>query len=39
MVVLHHQLHLGGETAEQMVDEVRSVFDGQVFYGRDLDVY
>ena len=39
MAVLYHQLHLGGETAEQLVEEVRSVFDGQVIYGRDLDVF
>ncbi len=39
MVVLYHQLHLGGDTAEQMVAEVESVFDGRVVYGRDLDVF
>ena len=39
MVVLYHQLHLGGETAEQLVDEVQSGFAGPVVYGRDLDVF
>ena len=39
MVILYHQLHFGGETPEQMVAEVQETFDGQVFYGRDLDVY
>lgn len=39
MVVLYHQLHLGGETAEQFVDEARSEFTGRVIYGRDLDVF
>ena len=39
MVVLYHQLHLAGDTPEQMVAEVRTRFDGPVFYGRDLDVY
>ena len=39
MVVLHHQLHLIGETPEEMVEQVRVSFDGQVFYGRDLDIF
>ena len=39
MVVLYHQLHLAGDSPEQMVAEVRGQFDGPVFYGRDLDVY
>jgi ribonuclease BN (tRNA processing enzyme) len=39
MVILYHQLHLGGESAEEMVEEVRSTYDGTVVYGRDLDVF
>ena len=39
MVVLYHQLHLGGESPEQMVEEVRAQYDGPVAYGRDLEVY
>ena len=39
MVILHHQLHLGGETPEEMVEQVRLSFDGEVIYGRDLDVF
>lgn len=39
MVILHHQLHLVGGTAEQMVEQVRISFDGEVVYGRDLDVF
>lgn len=39
MVVLYHQLHLGGESPEQLVEEVREQYDGPVAYGRDLDVY
>ena len=39
MVILHHQLHLAGGTAEQMVEQVRVSFDGEVVYGRDLDVF
>lgn len=38
-VILYHQLHLGGDTAEEMVEQVRLSFDGDVFYGRDLEVY
>ena len=39
MVILYHQLHFAGESPEQMVEEVRASFDGDVVYGRDLDVY
>ena len=39
LVVLYHQLHLAGDSPEQMVAEVRAQFDGPVVYGRDLDVY
>ena len=35
----YHQIHLGGGSAEEMVEEVRSTYDGEVFYGRDLDVF
>jgi ribonuclease BN (tRNA processing enzyme) len=39
MVILHHQLHLAGGTPEEMVEEVRLSFDGEVIYGRDLDAF
>ena len=39
MVILHHQLHLAGDTPEEMVEQVRISFDGEVVYGRDLDVF
>ena len=39
MVVLYHQLHLAGDSPEQMVAEVEAQFDGPVVYGRDLDVF
>ena len=39
MVILNHQLHLGGETPEEMVEQVRISFGGEVVYGRDLDVF
>ena len=39
MVILHHQLDLAGDTAEEMVEQVRLGFEGEVAYGRDLDVF
>ena len=39
MVILYHQLHLAGDSPEQMVAEVSAQFDGPVAYGRDLEVY
>ena len=39
MVILYHQLHLAGETPEELVEQVRISFDGEVAYGRDLDVF
>jgi ribonuclease BN (tRNA processing enzyme) len=39
MVILHHQLHLAGDSPEDMVEQVRISFDGEVVYGRDLDVF
>ena len=39
MVILTHQLHLGGDTDVEMVEQVQLSFDGEVVYGRDLDVY
>jgi ribonuclease BN (tRNA processing enzyme) len=38
LLVLYHQL-LWGSTPEQLVDEVKSAYDGAVVYGRDLDVF
>jgi ribonuclease BN (tRNA processing enzyme) len=38
MLVLYHQL-LWGSSPEDLVEEVRSVYDGEVIYGRDLDVF
>ena len=39
MVILNHQLHLAGDTAEEIVEQVRLSFGGEVVYGRDLDVF
>ena len=39
MVILTHQLHLGGETEEALVDQVRLSFEGDVVYGHDLDIF
>lgn len=38
LLVLTHEL-LWGSTADEVLDEVRSVYHGRVVYGRDLDVY
>lgn len=38
LLVLYHQL-LWGSTPEELLDEVTSVYQGAVVYGRDLDVY
>lgn len=38
MVVLYHQL-LWGSSPEDLVGEVKSVYDGEVVFGRDLDVF
>jgi ribonuclease BN (tRNA processing enzyme) len=36
-LVLYHQLPMG-QSAEQVLREVREHFTGEVLYGRDLDV-
>jgi len=38
VVVLTHQL-LWGATEEELLEEIRSVYDGRVVFGRDLDIY
>ena len=38
LVVLYHQL-FWGTTEEELLEEVRSVYDGQVVSGNDLDVF
>jgi ribonuclease BN (tRNA processing enzyme) len=38
MLVLYHQL-LWGSTPEQLVAEIRAVWDGEIAYGNDLDVF
>jgi len=38
VLVLYHQL-LWGATPEQLVAEIRSVWDGAIVYGNDLDVF
>lgn len=36
LLILYHQL-LWGATPEELIDEIRSVYDGGIIYGRDLD--
>ena len=38
VLVLYHQL-LWGATPEQLVAEIRSVWDGEIVYGNDLDTF
>ncbi|MGA1822533.1 MAG: MBL fold metallo-hydrolase [Thermoplasmatota archaeon] len=38
LLVLYHQL-LWGTTPDELVDEIRSAYDGKVAYGRDLDSF
>ena len=38
MLILYHQL-LWGSTADELVEEIRQVWDGEIVYGNDLEVY
>jgi ribonuclease BN (tRNA processing enzyme) len=38
LLVLYHQLHMGTPD-DELVEEVRQAYDGEVVSGRDLDVY
>lgn len=38
LLVLYHQL-LWGSTPAELVDEIRQLYDGDIVYGRDLDVF
>ena len=38
LLILYHQL-LWGATPAELVDEIKSVYDGAVVYGNDLDVF
>ena len=39
LLILYHQLYLGGTTDEDLVREVRSRYNGRVVSAHDLDVY
>jgi ribonuclease BN (tRNA processing enzyme) len=39
LLVLYHQLYLGGTTDDDLVREVRSRYNGRVVSAHDLDVY
>ena len=39
LLVLYHQLYLGGMTDEDLLSEIRKNYKGTVASGRDLDVY
>jgi ribonuclease BN (tRNA processing enzyme) len=38
LLILYHQLHWGA-TPDEMIAEIRQVYDGDVVFGNDLDVY
>ena len=38
-LILTHQMHLGPVTDEEMVQEITDLYDGEVIFGRDLDVF
>jgi ribonuclease Z len=39
LLVLYHQLLWMGATEEELLDEIRQNFDGEVVSAKDLDVY
>jgi ribonuclease Z len=39
LLILYHQLYLGGTSDEDLVREVRSKYSGRVVSARDLDLY
>lgn len=39
LLILTHQLSWGSEPHEEILDEVKAGYDGNVAYGRDLDVF
>ena len=39
LLVLYHQLYLGGASDEDLLSEIRSKYNGRVVSARDLDVY
>jgi ribonuclease Z len=39
LLVLYHQLYLGGANDDDLVREIRSRYNGRVVSARDLDVY
>ena len=38
-LILNHQMHLGPISDEEMVAEITDLYDGEVIFGRDLDVF
>lgn len=38
-LILTHQMHLGAITDQEMVQEITDLYDGEVIFGRDLDVF
>ena len=38
-LILTHQMHLGAITDEEIVQEITDLYDGEIIFGRDLDVF
>ena len=39
LLVLYHQLYLGGSSDDDLVREIRSKYNGRVVSAHDLDLY
>jgi len=38
-LILNHQMHLGPVSDEELLAEITDLYDGEVIFGRDLDVF
>ena len=38
-LILNHQMHLGPVTDDELVKEITDLYDGEVIFGRDLDLF
>ena len=38
-LIMTHQMHLGPVSDDEFLQEITDLYDGEVIYGRDLDVF
>ncbi len=38
-LILQHQMHLGPVSDDELVQEIADIYDGEIIFGRDLDVF